>query len=557
MPTVYSPNYTTSYETLAYGPAGERALKRLVTTQYSPVYTATVVQTKYLHGSNDWPLVEYEETTVNSGPQPTKVTRYIYGPGGILAIHKDSTMTLPLTDHIGSTRVVLSVKVRGLGADATTQLTGATIAEKYRYFPFGAIAARSGSLSEYVFTGQEYDSETGLHNYRARMMSGTDELGRFFAMDPQAQFHSPYVYAANNPVSLTDPDGEFVWLVPVAIGVAVGGYQGYQMGRKHGATGWELAAWTTGGAVIGGAAGYAGWAAGAQVTAGWTGVKAGFWYGAATGGAGGAAGGFVNGFGMTMLGGGNLGDAYISGFKQGAIGGASGGIIGGVFAGVSALNQDRNFWSGAVNGGEPVFSNGSSTVAQWKRAGIQISEPKGATFNAIDMPAYRDPLEGYSWFFEQTEEVVVTAQRMVSAAEVVTAINPIVRELYVDVFKKMVFDKNYDFKSKRIRNKKGGNNAKGLDCSGLVDCSQFGWDANEYRTETFSDNKNFTLIGRYGSKGVTPQYGDVLLFDATASKHMGYFRITHNYWGAPYLSEEFFKPEQEEFGVFDPTQICP
>jgi RHS repeat-associated protein len=388
---VYSPNYTTSYETFAYGPAGERALKRLVTTQYSPVYTATVVQTKYLHGSNDWPLVEYEETTVNSGPQPTKVTRYIYGPGGIVAIHKDSTMTLPLTDHIGSTRVVLSAYVKGLGTNGTTQLTAATVAEKVRYFPFGAVAGRSATGSEYLFTGQEYDSETGLHNFRARLMSGTDELGRFFSIpegtrDPQAQFHSPYVYAANNPVNLTDPDGElvpFAFAAAVAIGAGMniwtnkddihnfGDFLAYGM-----ISGSSAAISTLGGPIAWMGAGFTSGSLNTLYRGGLTteNLKASIingGLGSISGLAGGAAGNYVGKVGMgVLINGTNITSPVVQGGLIGGLSGFAGGYAGGFTAGLiitrdfSAANEMG--WASGLQGG--ALGVGIGSGAAYKRA---------------------------------------------------------------------------------------------------------------------------------------------------------------------------------------------
>ena len=59
--------------------------------------------------------------------------------------------------------------------------------------------------SAYRYTGREYDDETGLHNFRARLYDST--LMRFFQVDPAEQFASPYVYCGNNPIGLVDPDG--------------------------------------------------------------------------------------------------------------------------------------------------------------------------------------------------------------------------------------------------------------------------------------------------------------------------------------------------------------
>jgi RHS repeat-associated protein len=57
----------------------------------------------------------------------------------------------------------------------------------------------------YRYTGREYDDETGLHNFRARLYDST--LMRFYQVDPAEQFASPYVYCGNNPIGLADPDG--------------------------------------------------------------------------------------------------------------------------------------------------------------------------------------------------------------------------------------------------------------------------------------------------------------------------------------------------------------
>jgi RHS repeat-associated protein len=96
------------------------------------------------------------------------------------------------TDHLGS----------------TTALTGANgaIVERQQYEAFGQ-NGRSG-LTRYGYTGREKDEATGLLYYRARWYD--PQVGRFVSEDPigfrggDANF---YNYAVNDPINLTDPDG--------------------------------------------------------------------------------------------------------------------------------------------------------------------------------------------------------------------------------------------------------------------------------------------------------------------------------------------------------------
>ncbi|RYY93678.1 MAG: RHS repeat-associated core domain-containing protein, partial [Chitinophagaceae bacterium] len=101
-----------------------------------------------------------------------------------------------LKDHLGSARAVIDVQ-------------GAVVAS-YQYLPFGALAGAQepyAGFLPYLYTGQEYDAEIGLYNYRARFYHAA--IGRFIATDPGRQFFSPYIYASNNPVLFIDPTGMF------------------------------------------------------------------------------------------------------------------------------------------------------------------------------------------------------------------------------------------------------------------------------------------------------------------------------------------------------------
>src|SRR5262245_34948760 len=59
----------------------------------------------------------------------------------------------------------------------------------------------------YLYTGQEFDPETHLYNYRMRLYDST--LRRFYAPDPKRQFASSYVYVGDEPTMMIDPTGMF------------------------------------------------------------------------------------------------------------------------------------------------------------------------------------------------------------------------------------------------------------------------------------------------------------------------------------------------------------
>jgi RHS repeat-associated protein len=95
------------------------------------------------------------------------------------------------------------------------------VTEKYRYDAYGATYVQSGSIfvplsgavkpfATRLYTGREYDAETGLYHYRARTYSPS--LGRFLQRDPvdtEDQVNL-YAYVGNNPVNRTDPSGKFL-----------------------------------------------------------------------------------------------------------------------------------------------------------------------------------------------------------------------------------------------------------------------------------------------------------------------------------------------------------
>lgn len=81
------------------------------------------------------------------------------------------------------------------------------------YFPWGEVLGEQKAASfstPYQFNGKELDQETGLYNYGARYYDPS--LSLWLGVDPLTDHPnqigmSPYNYAWNNPINLTDPDG--------------------------------------------------------------------------------------------------------------------------------------------------------------------------------------------------------------------------------------------------------------------------------------------------------------------------------------------------------------
>ena len=93
--------------------------------------------------------------------------------------------------------------------------SAANIISYEEYHPFGTSSYRSGnnaaevSMKLYRYNGKERDEETGLYNYGMRYYCAW--LCRFLSVDPKKDnypFQNSFAYAANNPATLMDVNGE-------------------------------------------------------------------------------------------------------------------------------------------------------------------------------------------------------------------------------------------------------------------------------------------------------------------------------------------------------------
>jgi RHS repeat-associated protein len=104
-----------------------------------------------------------------------------------------------ITDHLGSTRVVLN--------------NAGSVLERYDYYPYGEkidVSVANTGNTDYLYTGKEsQQSLFGINWYDSGARFQTTD-GIFTGIDPLAEkyYHiSPYAYCAGNPVNLMDLKG--------------------------------------------------------------------------------------------------------------------------------------------------------------------------------------------------------------------------------------------------------------------------------------------------------------------------------------------------------------
>lgn len=145
-------------------------------------------KTRYVYGFGAQRLADYD------GSNDTLQCRYVYGTGldeVLLRVDNVGAITYMHADRLGS--IV-----------ATSDNSGANT-DKYAYGPFGETDSLSGITQGY--TGQRFDSETGLYYMKSRYY--LTNIGRFLQPDPTGYMDglNLYTYVHNKPLDFIDPLG--------------------------------------------------------------------------------------------------------------------------------------------------------------------------------------------------------------------------------------------------------------------------------------------------------------------------------------------------------------
>ena len=150
----------------------------------------------------------------------THTLSYVYGPTGVIAAYyDDSGPYYYLTDHLGSTRMVL-------GVDSMV-----TVLADFFYMPSGdhpnQIDWVENVETPVKFTGKELDDEGifGLYYFGARYYDPF--ICRWISPDPILTSTTPYGYVNGNLMNMVDPNGEFPWLAAIMYA-----YQAYSVGKS-------------------------------------------------------------------------------------------------------------------------------------------------------------------------------------------------------------------------------------------------------------------------------------------------------------------------------------
>lgn len=124
------------------------------------------------------------------------LARYAMGPG----------IDQPLSMLRGG--VTSYYQADGLGSITSLTDGSGSLAATYTYDAFGKPVGSSGTIvNPFRYTGREFDTETGLHYYRARYLDTA--TGRFTSEDPMTFSAGPnfYTYVWNQPTTYVDPLG--------------------------------------------------------------------------------------------------------------------------------------------------------------------------------------------------------------------------------------------------------------------------------------------------------------------------------------------------------------
>ncbi|MEZ5357211.1 MAG: RHS repeat-associated core domain-containing protein [Candidatus Zixiibacteriota bacterium] len=177
-----------------------------------------------LHTGHEKTFYLYDgEELIATYDNEDNITEYfVNGPNSMIASYRsndDSQLHYYIGDQINSNRIVMHSPQDG---------SGPMLVEYTNYHPFGQIQACVGSFhTPFKYSGKEFDDHGAFeYSYFGSRYYNAD-IGRFSSVDHMGQFSSGYVYCGNNPISLSDPDGNLAVAVAAVLEAAGAIMRGY------------------------------------------------------------------------------------------------------------------------------------------------------------------------------------------------------------------------------------------------------------------------------------------------------------------------------------------
>jgi len=142
---------------------------------------------------------QYGDVVAETDASNTLQASYLLGGIELLAQQRNTTLSYYLHDGQNSTRAL------------TNNIGVATNTYAYDAYGNAYTSKTSGTtVNSYLYTGQQFDSSSGLYDLRARYYASGS--GQFISRDPLASDNSSvitlYKFALNNPISGFDPSGK-------------------------------------------------------------------------------------------------------------------------------------------------------------------------------------------------------------------------------------------------------------------------------------------------------------------------------------------------------------
>jgi RHS repeat-associated protein len=170
-------------------------------------------ETRHFYYNDGWQCLEERATTQNPAPSPETLTptcQYVWGDryvDDLVLRDRDSDANGTLDERL------YAMQDPNWNVIAIAD-TGGDVQRRFSYQAYGKFESRTSTFTQYglhpyawdvLYTGRQYDLETGLYNYRNRFQHA--QLGRFLSRDPIAADINLYRYVRNMPSVHVDPMG--------------------------------------------------------------------------------------------------------------------------------------------------------------------------------------------------------------------------------------------------------------------------------------------------------------------------------------------------------------